>query len=33
MAEQEMSRKDVANAEKWRQYICENLSFAGKEAY
>ena len=33
MAEQKMSRRDAANAEKQRQYICENLSFAGKEAY
>ena len=33
MAEQKMSRREAANAEKQRQYMCENLSFAGKEAY
>ena len=33
MAEQKTSRKDAANIAKQRQFICENLSFAGKEAY
>ena len=33
MAEQKTSRKDAANIAKQRRYICENLSFAGREAY
>ena len=33
MAEQKTTRRDAANAEKQRRYLCENLSFAGKEAY
>ena len=31
--ERKNSRKTPANIAKQRQYICENLSFAGKEAY
>lgn len=33
MAEKIGSRRDSANLEKQKAYICENMSFAGKEAY
>lgn len=31
--EKKSSRKETANVEKQRRFLCENLSFAGKEAY
>ena len=33
MAEKKTSRREEANLEKQKAFLCENLSFAGKEAY